>query len=143
MIKEIVVIEDNIDDAELIKLAIQRIKKEYKISVFYQGKQALDYLHHPEEKKGIFTFLILLDLRMEEMNGFQVLTELRRDTATLYTPVVVFSSSSLMPDLVNAYRKGANSYIEKPVDGSLFFETIEKTVLYWDEVNIFPYLKYD
>jgi DNA-binding response OmpR family regulator len=79
--------------------------------------------------------LILLDLKLPQMSGFDVLRQIRAGALTRTVPVVVLSSSDEERDLAQSYGLGANSYIQKPVDYDRFVETIRAAGSYWISVN--------
>lgn len=77
--------------------------------------------------------LILLDLNMPGVDGLKVIRLIRgRD---IYTPIVVFSTSSLSPDILACYREGANAYIIKPYEVDKLFYTVCSTFKWWLELN--------
>ncbi len=82
--------------------------------------------------------LILLDLKLPKVDGLEVLRELKNDSRTKSIPVVVLTSSKEERDLVQSYRMGVNSYIQKPVDFDQFRETVKQLGLYWLVVNQSP-----
>ena len=103
------------------------------------GSKAILYL----EGKGVYadrdTYpipdMILLDLKMPRINGFEFLEWLRSKGPEDHRiiPVVVMSSSGLKEDIDRAYRLGANSYLVKPVSWVLFQERIKALGIYWAE----------
>jgi len=74
------------------------------------------------------------------MTGFDVIRELRNHVNTLYVPIVIFSSSGLVADMVQSYKLGANGYVQKPVDGDLFFKKLFDIGSFWLHTNQFPQL---
>jgi two-component system response regulator len=79
--------------------------------------------------------LVLLDLQLPRIDGFEVLRRLRARTATRLVPVVILSSSLEREDLAMSYSLGANSYIRKPVDFAEFIVTTSHLGLYWLGLN--------
>jgi two-component system response regulator len=75
---------------------------------------------------------------MPEVNGFEVLKEIRANEKTSFLPVTIFTSSSQEKDIVDSYKLRANSYIQKPVDFESFRETIQNLGLYWLILNKKP-----
>src|SRR5207244_2818726 len=108
------------------------------------GQQALDYLRgegqfadrssHPHPPPD----LLLLDLKMPRMDGFQVLDWLRRQPVLKRLPVVVFSSSPLDHDINRAYDLGASSFLVKPHENEKLNGLVEKLKSYWIEANARP-----
>src|SRR5262249_37017150 len=79
--------------------------------------------------------LVLLDLQLPRIDGFEVLRRLRARPATRLVPVVILSSSLEREDLATSYALGANSYIRKPVDFSEFIVTAGQLGVYWLGLN--------
>jgi CheY-like chemotaxis protein len=75
--------------------------------------------------------LILLDLKLPKVGGLSVLRALKQDRRTRWMPVIVLSSSKEDSDLTASYDLGVNSYIQKPLDFTLFRETVRTLALYW------------
>lgn len=139
---DIVLVEDNIDDAEL---AIRALKKNNVSSVIIHhlkdGEEALDYIFcrgvHAGRNRD-FPKLILLDIKMPKVNGLEVLKQLKSDDHMKLIPVVLFTSSNQSKDIIESYQLGANSYIVKPVDYNIFMKTISDLSEYWLGVNQYP-----
>lgn len=82
--------------------------------------------------------VIILDLKLPEVDGLEVLRQLKSDPRTAPIPVVVFSLSQEERDLVMSYKLGANSYIVKPVDFDEFAESVRMVSKYWLQLNQIP-----
>lgn len=139
--KEIALIEDNLNDAELTELALRRSAMDVSIHHFRDGADALKAL--VEEAGGLaHAFfglqMIFLDLKLPKLNGFQVLERLRSNSEFRTIPIVVLTSSAVESDIRLAYELGANSYIVKPIDFQKHSETIVKATQYWTEINTLP-----
>ena len=108
------------------------------IVVARDGVAALEYLFGGETggpPAGPLPNIILLDLKLPRLNGFDVLVRVRRHERTRLLPVVVLSSSDDEQDILDSYRHGANSYIRKPVDFAKFTEVTRQLGQYWLELN--------
>ena len=81
---------------------------------------------------------MLLDLRLPDQSGLEVLRRIRADPRTALLPVVILTSSGEERDLVDGYRLGANSYIRKPVDFQQFLQAVRELGLYWLVLNTPP-----
>lgn len=137
MMTDIVLIEDNANDAELLILAVRKAKLAINITTLRDGAEALSYLMPDVALPARATIrLILLDLKLPKLNGFQVLEELRTDASFDRIPVVVFTSSAVESDVHKAYKLGANSYIVKPIDYVEHSKTVTQTIRYWTEINV-------
>jgi CheY-like chemotaxis protein len=138
---EILLVENNLDDAELTVQVLRRNNLANHIEVVRDGEEALDFLFC----KGAFkerSFrpprLVLLDLKLSKLDGLEVLRQIKGDPRTKAVPVVVMTSSREEKDMVESYRLGVNSYIPKPVDFDQFRETVKQLGLYWLLVNRAP-----
>jgi two-component system response regulator len=139
---DILLVEDNADDAELAIHALRREHLANHIYVARDGEEALDFLFC----RGAFALrsfdhppkLVLLDLKLPKVDGIEVLKQLKADLRTRVIPVVVLTSSKEERDLVSSYNLGANSYIQKPVDFEQFRQTVKTVGLYWMVINQRP-----
>jgi CheY-like chemotaxis protein len=110
-----------------------------KVVMVGDGVEALDYMHGSGPFAGRrLPNLILLDLMLPRLNGFDVLRRMRSDEMMQLLPVVVLSSSLLPEDRLQAYRLGANSYVRKPVDFVHFSEVVKMLEIYWFDLNEGP-----
>jgi two-component system response regulator len=136
---EILLVEDNPADEELAVHALRRGKLANHIQVVHDGEEALDFLFCRGKYAGrsfaSFPRLILLDLKLPKVNGLEVLRQIRTDARTKTLVVCVLTSSKEEPDLIESYKLGVNSYIQKPVDFDQFRTTIQQVGLYWLVVN--------
>jgi two-component system response regulator len=140
--KTILLVEDNPDDEELTRRALEKNKILNEIVVVHDGVEALDYLfgRGPFAGRDIQQrpAVMLLDLKLPKIDGLEVLKQLRGDNRTKFIPVVILTSSKEEQDLFNSYRLGANSYIRKPVDFNQFAEAVRQLGLYWLVLNETP-----
>jgi two-component system, response regulator len=136
---DILLVEDNRDDAELALHALRRENLANNIFVARDGEEALEFVFC----SGAFTQrsferplkLILLDLKLPKVDGMEVLNRLKSNPQTKTIPVVIMTSSKEDRDLVTGYGLGVNSYIQKPVDFDQFRETVKQVGLYWLVTN--------
>ncbi len=126
--KVILLVEDNADDEALTMRALQKNNIGNEIIVAHDGVEALDYLFGTGKHAGRDTMiqpeLILLDLKLPKLDGFEVLKKLRADQRTKLLAVVILTSSKERDDIVNGYGLGANSYVRKPVDFRQFVDAV-------------------
>ena len=139
---EILLIEDDPNDVELTLRAFRSENPQSRIDVVRDGEEALDYLLRRGNFEGRapdpLPSLILLDLKLPKIGGFQVLAELKKNPSCAWIPVVVLTSSGEYRDIAESYRLGVNSYIQKPVDIDEFRKAIHALVSYWLGVNRLP-----
>jgi len=135
----ILLIEDDPGDVLLIKLAFERLQVPCSIVHARDGLQALEYLNgqgqYEDRAKFPFPRLILLDLRMPRMDGFEFLRWLRVAPLLHRLPVIVITSSAVSQDVTRAYRAGANSFLVKNVDSSRFDDELKQTLSFWLREN--------
>lgn len=117
MKKKILLVDDSPFDADFLTRALEACGYQNPISYARDGAEALDIIfsdHDAQEHIG----LILLDLKMPKLDGFEVLKVLKATPRLQHIPVIVISSSNLESDRVRADLLGAASYITKPMDPS-------------------------
>jgi CheY-like chemotaxis protein len=137
--EDILLVEDDPADAELTLMAIGREKLTTSVHVVRDGAEALDFIFcrgpYANRKFDSPPKLILLDLKLPKVSGHQVLRAIKSDPRTRSIPVVVLTSSAQDRDLIECYRSGTNSYIQKPVDLQKFQDTVRNFGTYWLRVN--------
>jgi len=135
----ILLVEDNPDDEELTRMALEKNNITNKIVVAHDGVEAIDFLFgtgsHAGRDVTHLPDLILLDLKLPRVDGFEVLRRIRADARTSLLPVVILTSSKEEQDKVSGYKLGANSYVRKPVDFNQFTEAVRQLGLYWLVLN--------
>lgn len=140
--RPILLVEDNPDDQLLTKIAFQKARLGNELVVVSDGVAALDYLwargEFVQRDTRDLPALVLLDLNMPKLSGFDVLEQMRANPLTAAQPVVVLTSSAQDEDVVRSYRNGANSYIRKPVELDAFIKAISQLQLYWMVLNVNP-----
>jgi two-component system response regulator len=129
---EILLVEDNPDDAGLAIRALKKINLANRLLHLEDGQQALDFLFNA---KNEMPRLILLDLKMPKIDGLEVLHRLKTDENKKVIPVVVLTSSKEERDIVESYKLGVNAYIVKPVDFDQFAKAVSDLGLFWMVLN--------
>ncbi|MBD3362532.1 response regulator [Candidatus Dojkabacteria bacterium] len=139
---EILLIEDDPNDAELILLSLRNNHISNNIHLVSDGEEALDFLfcknQYSDRNKNENPKLILLDLKLPKLHGLEVLKLIKDNPKTKNIPVIILTSSNLQADIEKGYELGANSFIQKPVDFDKFSEVVKKVGLYWLVVNRSP-----
>jgi two-component system, response regulator len=139
---EILLVEDNQEDAELTLRALRKENLANTLHVARDGEEALDFLFcngaHSDRSFDRPPRVVLLDLKLPKVNGMEVLARVKSDQRTRTIPVVILTSSKEERDLIQGYGLGANSYIQKPVDFEKFRDTVTRLGLYWLLTNQVP-----
>jgi two-component system, response regulator len=140
--KEIFLVEDNDDDAELAERAFKRAKIAGPLVRARDGVDALDYLFGRGKYIGRnvsdLPVVVLLDLKLPRVSGLEVLKSIRGDERTKHLPVVILTSSNDDKDRLGAYANFANSYVLKPVDYDEFVMAASQLAVYWTVLNAPP-----
>ena len=135
----ILLVEDNADDEALTLRALKKNNIKNEVVIARDGAEALDYLFatgvHAGRNLNVMPHLILLDLKLPKMDGFEVLRQVRGAEHTKMLPVVILTTSNEDQDRVKSYGLGANSFVRKPVQFDKFVEAIRQLGLYWLILN--------
>lgn len=135
----ILLVEDDENDAFFMKRALKTAGVLNPVTVAPDGRRALQYLAGGGEFRDRcehpLPCLVLLDLKLPYIMGFDVLRWIRDQPEFRTLVVVVFTASKLQPDIEKAYSMGANSYIVKPSSPSDLPEILKLTVAYWTQIN--------
>jgi chemotaxis family two-component system response regulator Rcp1 len=137
----ILLIEDSRTDAKIIERALRESKIEHRLTVFHDGRHALDYLCRlgdADESEALEPDLILLDLNLPGIDGCQVLTEIKGHPDLRSLPVVILTTSHREEDVLQTYQAGANTYIQKPAEYPRYRDLVRTLRLYWHETALRP-----
>jgi two-component system response regulator len=136
----ILLVEDNPDDADLAVRAFRGTDPAIEIEIARDGPDALAALlgSDGQSPPAVLPSLVLLDLKLPRLDGFEVLRRIRSDSRTRFLPVVVLTSSIEPGDLMNAYWLGANSYIRKPLSFQDLVSAASQVTSYWLHLNELP-----
>jgi len=141
----ILLAEDNETDALLLKRAFEKAEVDTELTVVRDGQEAVFYLRGENEfadrQEHPFPVLLLLDLKMPLMDGFDVLSWLKGQPGLKRLLVVVLTSSNLQADIDRAYDLGANSYLVKPTGFENLIDLTKRLEAYWLEANQTPGLR--
>jgi two-component system response regulator len=138
---EVLLVEDSPEDRELALLSFQRNRLANNIQIARDGEEALDILFNRGEYANARPSrpkVILLDIKLPKVDGLEVLRAIKSDERTKMIPVVVMTSSAEQKDMVESYRLGVNSYVQKPVDFAKFQEVMKQLGFYWLAINKTP-----
>jgi two-component system, response regulator len=140
-IVDILLVEDNPNDAELAIRSLKKANLANHLEWVKDGEAALDFLFC----RGVYAHrsqampkVVLLDLRLPKVDGIEVLKEIRSHEETKKLPVVVLTSSKEERDVMDTYKLGVNSFVAKPVAFDEFAKTVAELGMYWVLVNRVP-----
>ncbi|MFV8325381.1 response regulator [Flavobacterium sp. ZS1P14] len=136
---QILLVEDNMNDAELTIRALKKNNLANKLIHLKDGAEALDFIfakgEYSDREMDNIPNVIVLDLKMPKVNGIEVLRRIKSDERTKRIPVVVLTSSKEDPDIQECYSLGVNSYVVKPVEFDHFVKAVSDLGLYWMILN--------
>lgn len=130
----ILLVDDDENDLRMIRTALTRSGTELNVSCVHDGAEALEYLYRRGEFKDRAPdnpSMLLLDLNMPRADGWDVMRQVKADTALRNIPVVVFTSSARDQDVLHSYELGANAYVVKPIDMGEFMAAITDIKEFW------------
>jgi two-component system response regulator len=136
---EIVIVEDDPNDAELIMRVLRRHHLANRLVLLKDGAEALDFFFargdYANKPPAPVPKVVLLDLKLPKINGIEVLQQLKANDRTRNIPVVVLTSSREERDLKEAYDLNVNSYVTKPINFEEFAKAVADLGLYWLMLN--------
>jgi len=136
---EIIIIEDNPNDAELVMRVFKKNNLADKFVLLKDGAEAIGFLFEKGGLSGnVSPKVILLDLKLPKIDGIEVLRRIKADERTHNIPVVVLTSSTEQRDLKDAYKLGVNSYVAKPIKYDEFSKAVSELGTYWLALNKLP-----
>ncbi|MDR5806404.1 response regulator [Caballeronia sp. LZ001] len=141
MQRPILVVEDNINDLDLLLLALERTGATNPIVTVSDGQQALDFLlrkHRFSDREGLDPEFVLLDIKLPRVNGLEVLGTMREVPILRTVPVIMLTSSSYEGDVLAAYDLGANGYVIKDNDFQAFVVAVSQISRMWAKHNEHP-----
>jgi CheY-like chemotaxis protein len=133
---KVLLVEDDANDVELLRLAF---KSAWGPSpdIAFNGREAVQAIHTQAKQENL-PDLILCDLNMPVMNGFEFLKWLKQESPCPHTPLVVLTSSVIDSDVAQAYRMGAAAYLVKPSSHEALIVVAKALVDFWRLVHSSP-----
>ena len=128
---EVLLVEDNPGDVELFRRGLRAGKISNHLTVAASGADALAQLRRVSGEAVSRPQLILLDLHLPDMSGFDLLAAVKADPRLRRIPVVVMTSSHTETDVVRSYELQASGYVTKPFDPAEFVRTVLVVKDYW------------
>jgi two-component system response regulator len=131
--------EDSPSDADLIVASLAKDGLHDAVHLVHDGVEALDFVFCRGEYENRIgqppLRVVVLDVKLPKVDGFDVLREIKGDARTRAVPVVMLTSSNIERDILRGYQLGANSYLQKAVDFERFRRTVRQLGLYWLTMN--------
>ena len=150
----IVLIEDDDGHATLVERNLRRAGISNGFVRFHDGQQALDYFFGPAPadaaassatapaanayppREDLMNFVVLLDLKMPRVDGFEVLRRLKESPQTAAVPVIVLTTTDDPREIARCYELGCNVYITKPVEYDAFIEAVRRLGFFLQVVKL-------
>jgi CheY-like chemotaxis protein len=141
---EVLLVEDNPGDIELTTLALAESNLSVNLSVVENGEAALTFLYRQQGYANApQPDLVLLDLNLPKLSGHEVLASIKFDEKLRRIPIVILTTSIAEEDIINAYDRHANCYIQKPATFSQFTQVIQSIEDFWfNTVRLLPRNKF-
>jgi len=129
---EILLVEDNPGDVRLTQEALSEWRLSSRLHVVGDGIEALHFMKKEQEHAGTPNpDLILLDLNIPKMSGFEVLEQIKADSLFRHIPVIILTSSKADVDVFRGYRSYANAYVTKPANLDQYFTVVRIINEFW------------
>lgn len=139
--RSVLLVDDNPDDRHLFELAWRQAGIRNPLRTSPGGRDALDYLQavgpYADRARHPLPGLVLLDIKMPDLTGLDVLERIRRDPAVGRIPVLMMTASTLPGDVEESYRRGANGYFVKPSSIQELVDLLNGLKMCWLRFNEF------
>jgi CheY-like chemotaxis protein len=132
----ILLVEDDAGHARLIEKNLRRSKLCNEIHTVRDGQEALDYIYGDGKLSKLSALLVLLDLKLPKVDGYEVLERMKADDRTKHVPVIILTTTDDAREVARCYELGCNVYITKPVDYEQFAEAVRSLGLFLSVVTI-------
>jgi CheY-like chemotaxis protein len=141
----LLIVEDNEDDIFFMERIFKQMGARCDLRFVRDGVEAVEYLsgkgRFEDRVKNPLPTIILMDLKMPRMNGFEVLEWMQKQPEIKLIPTIVVTSSTMQEDVTRAYRAGANAVMNKPVDKDSLLQMLKTFHLYWTDFVEMPEVK--
>ncbi|WP_306053759.1 response regulator [Natronococcus wangiae] len=135
----VLLVEDNPGDVRLIEDAFETVSDDLELHVVFDGAEALEFLsERREDDTDAFPDLLLLDLNVPRVHGFEVLETLQKDPTLAALPVIVLTSSKEKTDIAQSYDLYANAYLTKPESHDEFVSLARAVEEFWVKTAKLP-----
>ncbi len=135
----LLIVDDNEDDIVLAREALASARRFTVVHVARNGVEAMAYLRQePPHENGRRPDLVLLDINMPQLNGFETLQAIKADPALRALPVIMLTTSDREDDITRAYDYGSSTYVRKPLDFADFVEAMMRLEAYWGRTALLP-----
>lgn len=138
----LLLVEDSEDDYTAVARAFKKIDLSNPLVWCQSGQDALDYLRgegrHAGVQKNPLPGLILLDLNMPGIDGYEVLRTIKDDEGLRQIPVIILTTSGNEHDVTQSFQAGANSYVQKPVSFEELVASLRGLKEYWFDLSLLP-----
>ncbi|MGB1012962.1 MAG: response regulator [Nannocystaceae bacterium] len=135
---DVMLVDDNDDDIVVMQEMFSRVGGASVAGIAFDGIEALEHLERTIDRSEKLPDVVLLDLNMPRMNGFEFLESLQSRPALTTIPIVVFSTSRRTEDVERAYSLGAATYVAKPSDFDQLKNVVSSLVNYWRGIALLP-----
>jgi two-component system response regulator len=136
---EVFLVEDNDDDVFLIQKAIGQTAWPAELAVARHGAEFLDRIATRPGESSVLPTLVLLDINMPRLDGFEALRRLKSDPRTRHIPVLILTTSNRREDVHRAFALGASSFLTKPPEFEELVAMLDRVLTYWIETTRIPY----
>lgn len=133
----VLLVDDSPADTKILEVAARKARWIAEVHTVGDGTEALEFLRNPPESVRLPN-LILLDLNMPKMNGFEFLKIVKDDPKLQHIPTVVLTTSSAPKDILESYRLHASCFITKPPDFPDFLKSLKMIEEFWTQIATLP-----
>ncbi|MBL7647157.1 MAG: response regulator [Candidatus Hydrogenedentes bacterium] len=135
---KVFLVEDNDDDVFVILKAISQSGVTVETEVAEHGEALLAALRERDEAHQTLPNIILLDINMPRLDGYEVIRALKADPRLCHIPVLFLTTTSRKEDVQRAFESGASSFFSKPADFEDLVRLMEHILIYWKRVTRLP-----